>query len=536
MFRRGASSGIVLGSHSIKVARVRRSSSQIELLGLGAYSRESLQWEGELPEEALERLGKRLGESHLSGSNATLGISGKDLMLRFFSVPPMNLSKLEEVLRFEVGEVAGGQDEVSFGYRLLNLPQKDISEFTVLTAIARNKFLEDVITKLRIARVSVQRICPEGYALYQLFRQMGEPTTDYVLLLDIGGDKCEMVVVWNANLVFARSITPGGAEFTSTIMEALEVDYEDAERIKKARAEVSTGSPEVGDEKEQEMCEALLSVAHRLVGAVQSSIMFCKAQTKLTDMEISKVYLSGGGARIKGMDSFLEQILRIPVEYLDPFSLIKVSGEGAEEIRSLPTPFAVPLGLALVGFDEYPLEVTPPRVRKRMEFWQRKIYSYASVAMFLGAIGVSIALSVHNHRADRLSLENAKSAVQEAKKEEEETQKLIQDYEKTVRRIELLQERAEAGSWFLTVLAKLKALIPEDITLNSVELQRSEKDSVRILLRGVARKERREPLKAFAEFKRKIQGSEIGEPENIEGVITEDGYRFVLLLRNVEKE
>ena len=517
MFARGISSGVVLGSHSVKVCQLRKRAATIDLLGLAAYGRQSLGAEGELNDQSFQQLGQMLAQSHISIRNGTLGIAGKDLMLRFFTTPPMPPAKLEQALAFEVGEVTGSQEDVSFGYKLLNLPRKELSEFTVLAGIARNRFLEDIVAKLKLSKVWIKRICPEGYALYEVFRRCTEPTDEYALLLDVGAEKTEMVIVWNGNLVFARSVTPGGREFTKAVMDARGVEFAAAEEIKRRQGAVKTDDEmRSEDPKDREMTQALVTVAHRLSAAITSSVMFCKAQTKLTDMEIGRIYLSGGGARLKGLDEFFHRALHKPVEYLDPFSLVKVigAGGGEQDILSLPTPFAVPLGLALLGYEETgqmaTLEVTPPKVRKSREFWQRKIYCHASIPVFAAGIGLLAVLNLHNYSVSGSNLDAAKKAVAEAKEEQTKAEALRKEYDGCLSRLALLKEKTDLGAWLQETLAGLRRVTPKDIMCSSVELRAAlpQKPPV-LLLKGTAQKmaaaNARPPSKAIEELMASLQ-------------------------------
>jgi len=505
---RGVSSGVVLGSHSVKVCQLRKTGTVLELLGLAAYGRQSLGADGEMTEQSFRQLGQMLAQSRISIRNGTLGIAGKDLMLRFFSTPPMPPAKLEQALAFEVGEVTGSQEDVSFGYKLLNLPRKELSEFTVLAGIARNRFLEDIVAKLRLAKVSIKRISPEGYALYEVFRRCTEPTDEYSLLLDVGAEKTEMVIVWNGNLVFARSVAPGGREFSRAVMEVRGVELGAAEEIKRRQGAIKTDDEmRSEDPKDREMTQALTTVAHRLSAAINSSVMFCKAQTKLTDMDIGRIYLSGGGARLKGLDEFFHRSLHKPVEYLDPFSLVKVSGSsgGEQDILSLPTPFAVPLGLALLGYEETALEVTPPRVRKSREFWQRKVYCYAAIPLFAAGIGVLAALSLHNYGVLVSNQAAAAKAVAAAKDEQKKAEQLRKEYDDCLNRLAVLKEKTDLGAWLQEVLAGLRRVTPDDITCSAIELRAAmPQQAPHIVIRGTAQKlavaTSRPPSKAIEEF------------------------------------
>lgn len=59
---------------------------------------------------------------------------------------------------------------------------------------------------------------------------------------------------------------------------------------------------------------------------------------------MGRVLLSGGGARLTNLTSYLAQELRLPVELFDPFLRIEGAQSIAPEVRPL---FSVAIGLAL---------------------------------------------------------------------------------------------------------------------------------------------------------------------------------------------
>ncbi|MFH1030596.1 MAG: pilus assembly protein PilM [bacterium] len=67
--------------------------------------------------------------------------------------------------------------------------------------------------------------------------------------------------------------------------------------------------------------------------------------------EIKKILLSGGGANLKGLASFLSSELRIPVDLANPWA--NILPKGKKEVPDLPfensLSFATALGLALRG-------------------------------------------------------------------------------------------------------------------------------------------------------------------------------------------
>jgi type IV pilus assembly protein PilM len=71
-------------------------------------------------------------------------------------------------------------------------------------------------------------------------------------------------------------------------------------------------------------------------------------QSTSTYQKISKLYLSGGGSKIKDFDIILQQQIGIPVEIANPFRKIEYSEKSfdLEYLRDIGPVMAVGVGLA----------------------------------------------------------------------------------------------------------------------------------------------------------------------------------------------
>jgi type IV pilus assembly protein PilM len=71
-------------------------------------------------------------------------------------------------------------------------------------------------------------------------------------------------------------------------------------------------------------------------------------QSSTTSQKVSKLYLSGGGSKIKDFDIILQQQIGIPVEIANPFKRIEYNEKSfdPEYLREIGSVMAVGVGLA----------------------------------------------------------------------------------------------------------------------------------------------------------------------------------------------
>jgi cell division ATPase FtsA len=114
--------------------------------------------------------------------------------------------------------------------------------------------------------------------------------------------------------------------------------------------------------------------AGQLVSMIQSSVMICRAQTKVTQLSIDRLVLSGGTARMKGIKEYFQANMSVPVEVFDPASDLDLSAlpeEDQAELGETPADFAVAVGLAetLLASQAFRLEVLTEKEKKWSATW-----------------------------------------------------------------------------------------------------------------------------------------------------------------------
>src|SRR5687768_9090246 len=124
--------GIDVGAESIKVVQARVSGGSVTVTAAFKIPRKAAGVEGlDMPEEASselvlpENLGLQLKAAGL-GRTGTLGVSGRDVILKYLSTPPIPPEKLRMFIDMEIGEklpgARGGSPDapaVTYDYRLL---------------------------------------------------------------------------------------------------------------------------------------------------------------------------------------------------------------------------------------------------------------------------------------------------------------------------------------------------------------------------------------------------------------------------------
>lgn len=311
------------------------------------------------------------------------GLAGRDMTLRYSQVPPTPDWQLRNLMDLEIQDLAqqsGGA--LSADYNLLPQQDAEAGVDTVLLALAKDEALDRLQDEVKRSNGSVAAFVPNCTALYNAFLKCGPVEADAVVcLVNIGHTTMDLAIVKGTDLLFARNLGTGTKVLDDAIAAAFNVSERKAEALKKDLLDLdpqSRGRYASGQAEKVTMAAA--GGASSISAAIQSSLSFCKAQTKLADLRLDQVLLAGGGARLRGLRAFLREALRCPVELFDPFANADLSAlppADAEQLQAMRHEAAVVLGLAVGRLDDslYAIEILPEAVKKRLRFQQRTVWN-----------------------------------------------------------------------------------------------------------------------------------------------------------------
>lgn len=329
--------------------------------------------------------GFKLGKSRV-------GLTGKDVNLRYTRVPRVPDWQLRKLMHFEVAEI-GDQSgsEVASDFNLLpEMPEVE-GEDIVLLAMAREGLLEEHSAGLAAAGGALDSFAPSAVGLYVAWTHYGVVQDDTVLIANIGHEHVDVVIARGPDLLFARNLTGGSKLFDDAIGQRLSVNPEQAEKLKREYASLVPGSRYATPNHER-ASRAALAAAGQLLSLLQSATLFAKSQLKIAGLKVDRVMLCGGGAALEGLPEYISGAMGVRAELFDPFRVVdtsKLDPESADELEAFRLESVVALGLATMASDPeaYSLEILPPAVAKRREFWGGNALLIAAAAMAVAYLG-----------------------------------------------------------------------------------------------------------------------------------------------------
>jgi type IV pilus assembly protein PilM len=398
-------------------------------------------------------------------------------------VPPVPDWRLKLLMQFEINEVSGQSGgQVAADYRRLKLPV-EADEETVLVALARNTWLQPRLAAARGAGFTVGGGCPNSVAIFNAFLARGgwkEGETTF--LVSLGRENIDMAIQRDGELLFARNMSGGGHAFTESIMNAFGLSEAKAEKNKVTKGDLTPrAKARYPDATAEKLANTMQGPAGQLVSMIQSSVMICRAQTKIADLNVDRLVLGGGTARMKGLVEYFQANMSVPVELFDPaqdLDLTALPAEDREELGDNAADFAVAIGLAqtLLEPTAFKLEVLTESEKKKRQFVGRTVWALGAAAAALVLVVLLFktrADQIEEVRAANKALEGILNDAQRIHNKKESTETIELEW----RQKEIaLRVRRLPGSFARAVLATLrKSRNSDNIHLTKLDMETAKK-------------------------------------------------------------
>lgn len=349
--------GIDIGSSYIKVVQLKKDHGHIILetygeIALGPYETDE-RMAGELtnlePEKMAEVIKNILEQANVTAKDAVISISSATSLIFILQLPNIGEKKLAGAVENETRKyIPVPLTEVSLDWWII--PEKEIygeenslsnkkSEVDVLVAAVRNEVIErynsvmDILGKFKSPAYEIETFS----AIRASFKHELSP----VMLLDFGASGTRISIIEHGVVRKFHSINRGSAYLSSSLKKSLQIEFDEAEKIKR----------DIGLDHTHTNQEAYKIISSGV------NFIFSEIKNVLFDFEkeykkpVGKIILTGGGSLLRQFREQLESKYNITTIYADPFGKV-VSPDFLDGVLESAGPeFVVAVGLALQGLD-----------------------------------------------------------------------------------------------------------------------------------------------------------------------------------------
>jgi general secretion pathway protein L len=173
-------------------------------------------------------------------------------------------------------------------------------------------------------------------------------TDGAVAVIDIGHERTDVIVVAGGKVVFSRSISRAGKQVTEAIArEPLwNLSFADAERAKHSDGFVASAAEPATSDAWARIHQVTITELQPFARDIRQTLAACRARTGFAPIA---ALLVGGGAKLRGMGSFLTEQLAIPAWRPTNDDIVALAGPklGAEGATAAPVESAaMTIGMA----------------------------------------------------------------------------------------------------------------------------------------------------------------------------------------------
>lgn len=250
------------------------------------------------------------------------------------------------------------------GYRVINpvsFKGKNIRITVSNSYIAKEQY--DVTKKIASGlNIALSRI---SYGPYAVLKAIGaqDIMKFNAIFIDIGGGTTDVIVIRNRNIEDDKFFLYGGKAFTKSISGALDVDMNNAEKIK---LEYSEGKIS-GSIK-----ETMEKTVRADLGIWSEGVGICFEELSKSNLLPSRIMLYGGGSHLPGIKEEIEKLVRVnkypfsdkpEVSFINPSDVVNTV-DATNNAKTMQ--FVTAISLANLSLDLANEEDLPNQILKKM--------------------------------------------------------------------------------------------------------------------------------------------------------------------------
>lgn len=334
--------GIDIGSHAVKICQLQKTGKGYKLLALGSVTIPPGSVEDGVlqePDEVGKAIASLLKNLKIKNTKIGISISGYSVIVKKINLEAMNDETLAEYVKSEAEQyIPFDIDEVYLDYQKLPVKREGSDRIEVMLVAAKKEVINDYLDMLNNLKLKTVLVDVDGFALENIW----ETTTDVpgnVALVDIGASKMNINIISEGVSVLARDIVVGSDQLTDQLANALEIEYQEAEKIKLGLV--------IADEQREKIEEIYSRTCTQWVLEIKKAIDLYLANNP--DKPLVSLVLSGGGSKVAGLQDFIQRETGLQVIAFNPFHHMIYDEKkfDREYLESIAPEMAIATGLAI---------------------------------------------------------------------------------------------------------------------------------------------------------------------------------------------
>jgi type IV pilus assembly protein PilM len=335
--------GIDIGSHAVKVCEVKRAGKNgYELLTLGTAALspgsvdDGVLQDAEDVAAAISELFKNL---KIKNKRVGLSISGYSVIVKKINIEIENQEELAERLHQEAEQyIPFDIKEVYLDFQVTKAAKGEFERSEVMLVAAKKEVVDAYLEMIQDLKLLPVLVDVDGFALENIWNTIAGSEKN-VCLVDIGASKMNINIIAGGTSVLARDVVTGSDKISQDIADALDIEYDEAEKIKLGR--------QAANEEDQETVHNIFNkICTKWVLEIKKAIDLYGNNNP--GRPLVSLVLSGGGSKVVGLRDYLAKETGLEVIAFNPFEGMKIHKKiDMEYLKAAAPEMSIATGLAI---------------------------------------------------------------------------------------------------------------------------------------------------------------------------------------------
>lgn len=279
---------------------------------------------------------KQLWHVHkFSSERVILGTANQQVLVRQMTIPDLDPQQRAKALPFQAREVVALPiDEVVLDFCQLGDADPETNMVSGLLLATPRAPVLSAVSAVERAGLKVVRV---DLSSFGSLRSIADDEPAVEVVVDIGAQLTTVLIHQRGVPRLVRTLARGGQQLTQQIADRMGNNEQEAESVKR----------DVGlDGGRSELSRTVAEALRPLIAEIRTSVQYYRSSS--TGEQLTRMSLTGGGSRLRGIADHFEEQLGVPTRVVDPTQHLEnrdspILGEGDD--RSDVS--AVSIGLAM---------------------------------------------------------------------------------------------------------------------------------------------------------------------------------------------
>jgi type IV pilus assembly protein PilM len=334
-----------IGSSSIKMVETTLDKNGYRVLNLGVLQLPSNAIQNNIIVESkpvADTIRRLVQENGVKSKHVIAAVPGRAAIMKKVQMPKQSPTELENNIEFEAQNVIPENlENVNLDHQVLNSPD-DSNKMEVLLVAVKKEIVNSYTGVIEEAGLEPAVIDVDYFALENMYEANYESDNlnGVIGLIHIGAQNTSISLLQNGISTFNGDLSMGGAYFTDSLALQLNLSDEQAESLKVSGPSEKTQGVDLES--------VLRPASEELTEEIRRTVNLYGAVPSDDGDGLKAIYLSGGGAKLTGLRSLLEEKMGVPVKITEPFRVFNVSKKIERNylVENAPV-YAVAVGLSI---------------------------------------------------------------------------------------------------------------------------------------------------------------------------------------------